>query len=128
MGLILLTLLILVPIACYWVARRRFPKYLFGIVGAAFGVVVSPWALGLYSLYHVSPWGVVPGFIGLALTLIHGVPGFKLANLLGLIPAGVVSEFSSHLVVELLNGAFWAVVYGFVGLAIDRVRSRRLAH
>lgn len=125
LGPYLLVLLILVPIAGYWLARRHFPKHVFRVVGVAFGAIVSPWALGLYSLYYWSPWGVVPGFLGLALTLVHGVPGFKLAIWFGLIPSGVVSEIQSQLVIELLNGLIWGVIYGLVGFAVDKIRLRR---
>ena len=127
LGAYLLALLIFVPIAGYWLARRRFPKYVFRIVGVAFGAVVSPWALGLYSFYYLSPWGVVLGFLGLALTFVHGVPGFELAAHLGLIPSGVVSEFRSQLVIELLNSVIRGVIYGFVGFAIDKARLKRSA-
>ncbi len=124
-GAYLLAFLILVPIAGYWLARHRFPKHVFRIVGVAFGAVVSPWALGLYSFYYLSAWGVVPGFLGLALMFVHGAPGFQLAVHLGLISSGVVSEFRSQLIIELLNGVIWAVIYGLVGFAIDRVRLKR---
>jgi hypothetical protein len=124
----LLSLLIIVPIAVYWLARRRFPVHVFRVAGIAFGTIVSPWSLGLYSLYYLSPWGVVPGFVGLALTFVHGVPGFEVAAYLGLIPPGVVSEFRSQLVIELLNGLIWALIYGFVGSVIDKVRLKRSAH
>lgn len=122
----LLALLILVPMIGYVIARRRAPRHAFVALGVTFGAVVSPWALGLYSFYFWSPWGVVLGFLGLALTLIHGPPGFVVAISLGLIPKGVVSGSSSNLVIEFINGVVWALVYGFVGYSIDWFRGRRL--
>lgn len=124
-GLNLLALLVLVPVVGYVVARRRWPARLFTIVGAAFGAIVSPLALGLYSFYFLSPWGLIPGFLGLSLTLVHGVPGFKVATYVGLIPPGVVTEIGSGLAIELVNGLVWALVYAFIGFVIDRIRSRR---
>ena len=123
-----LSLLIVLPVVVYFLARRRFPTHVFRVVGIVFGAIVSPWALGLYSLYYVSSWGVVPGFLGLALTFVHGVPGFELAAHLGLIPSGVVSEFKSQAVIELLNGVIWALIYGLVGSAIDKLRLKRSTH
>jgi hypothetical protein len=122
----LLVLLILVPIISYVIARRRVPRHAFVVLGVTFGAIVSPWALGLYSFYFWSPWGIVPGFLGLVLMLIHGPPGFELAGSLGLIPKGVVSGSSSNLAIELINGVVWASVYAVVGYAIDWVRRRRL--
>jgi len=121
----LLVLLVLVPAIAFVVARRRRPERLYTLVGAALGAVMSPLALGLYSFYFLSPWGVIPGFLGLVLTLVHGVPGFKVATYAGLIPPGVVSELKSSLTIELINGLVWGLVYAFLGFAIDRIRSRR---
>ena len=108
-------------------ARRRFPHFVGCSVGASFGAIVSPWALGLYSFYFLSPWGVAPGMLGLVLVLIHGAPGFKIAVTLELIPRGVVSEMISQVIIESINGLFWALVYGLVGLAIDKLWKRRLS-
>jgi len=121
----LLVLLILIPSVSYLMARRRCSKYAYCITGTAFGAIVSPWALGLYSFYYLSPWGVLLGFLGLALTLIHGVPGFKLAVHVELIPRGVVSGVASHLIVESINAIVWASIYGLIGLGIDLWRRRR---
>jgi hypothetical protein len=124
-GANLMVFLILVPIAAYWLARRRFPKHVYRVVGIAFGAVFSPWAAGLYSLYFLSPWGLVPGMVGLALMLVHGVPGFELATYFGLIPPTVVSGLRSNVVIELLNGVVWAAIYGLLGFAVDRIRLKR---
>jgi hypothetical protein len=122
----LLILLFLAPVIAYWLARRHIPKRVFTVAGAAFGAVVSPLALGLYSLYHLSAWGLVPGFIGLALTLVHGVPGFMLAVYANLIPSGVVvDDLRSTLIIEFINGMVWALAYGLVGAVIDRARAGR---
>lgn len=121
----LLAFLILIPAVGYWVARRSFSKYIFSITGATFGTIVSPWALGLYSFYFLSPWGVLLGVLGMALTFTHGVPGFSLAVNLELIPRGVVSGVTSHLIVQSINSIVWALFYGLIGLGIDTLRRRR---
>lgn len=124
------SLFLLIPIAVFIVGSKRWPNFRTCYAGAAFGAVVSPSALGLYSLYFISPWGIAPGMLGLILTLIHGAPGFELAITFGLIPRGVVSGLWSHVIIESLNGVVWGLGYGLLGLAIDRFlsrRSRRLA-
>lgn len=120
-----LALLVLVPVIGYVVARHRWPARLFTISGAAFGAIVSPLAIGLYSFYFLSPWGVVPGFLGLALALVHGEPGFRVAIYAGLIPPEVVTEIQPNLTLALIDGLVWAPIYAFVGFAIDWIRSRR---
>lgn len=120
-----LVLLVFVPIVAYFVARRHWPAHLYAIVGAALGAVVSPLALGLYSFYFLSPWGLIPGFLGLVLTLIHGVPGFKVAAYTGLTNTDVISGWASSVIIELINGLCWGLFYATVGLAVDRSRRRR---
>jgi len=124
-GSYFLALLVAVPILAFLLARRRLPAHLYSIVGATFGAIVSPLALGLYSLYFLSPWGVIPGFLGLALTLVHGVPGFEIAVHTGLVAPAVVTDLKSSLIIELINGLVWALIYAFIGFAIDRILSRR---
>lgn len=114
--------LALVPIGAFWAARRFCSRRTATILGLAFGVVVSPLAAGLYVFYFVSPWGVVPGLLGLVLEFIHGPPGFWLAHALHLIPSGVVSGLRSTLTIEALNGVIWGLFYGLVGAMIDRYR------
>jgi len=125
-SMLLLTFLILVPIVAYRVARRRLPRHAFGIVGAAFGVIASPWAFGLYSWFFLSPFGAIPGFLGLALVSIHEPPGFHLAVHWGLIPRGeVVSGIAQRLAVEAINAFVWSICYGSLGYGIDYVRNRK---
>lgn len=123
---LLLTFLILVPTVAYLVARRRIPKHAFGIAGAAFGAIVTPWAFGLYSWFFLSPLGVVPGFLGLALVSIHEPPGFHLAVHWGLIPRSeVVSGIAQRLIVETINAFVWSICYGSLGHGVDHVRNRK---
>ena len=125
-SMLLLTFLILVPIVAYRVARRRLPRHAFGIAGAAYGAIVTPWAFGLYSWFFLSPLGVIPGFLGLALVTIHEPPGFYLAVHWGLVPRGeVVSGIVQHLIVEVINAFVWSIFYGSLGHGIDYVRNRR---
>lgn len=122
-----LILLCAVPVIAYFATRRRAPQRTWTISGAAFGAVVSPLALGLYSLYFLSSWGFIPGMLGLVLTLVHGWPGFRIATLSGVVSSGVVNGTSSSLAIELINGLVWAAFYGLIGLMVDRARRRRVA-
>lgn len=125
-SILLLTFLILVPIVVYRVARRRLPRHAFGIAGVAYGAIVTPWAFGLYSWFFLSPLGVIPGFLGLALVTIHEPPGFHLAVHWGLVPRGeVVSGVAQHLIVEAINAFVWSICYGSLGHGIDYVCSRK---
>jgi hypothetical protein len=81
--------------------------------------------MGLYAFYFISSWGIVPGMVGLILVLIHGVPGFKIAVGMSLIPRGVVDDPHSQVIIELINGLVWAIIYGFAGYLLDRYRNAR---
>ncbi len=52
------------------------------ITGVSWGMVASPFCLGLYSLSYIPVIGLI-GFLGLALSLLHGTPGFEIATLMG---------------------------------------------
>lgn len=123
---ILLNLLLLLPIATYLLAKRTGSKHVFRVTGIAFGLVVAPLSLGLYSWYSFSSWGVVPGLLGLGMSLVHESLGFQLA-----VSAGVVNgvEVSSnvfqHIIVELFNAVAWAIVYGMLGHGLDYLRAKK---
>jgi hypothetical protein len=125
----LLFLLILVPIAAYRMAKKRMPQHLWAMVGVALGAVISPLSFGLYAFYFISPWGFVLGFIGLLLQLAHGWPGFRAATFLGIIPRGVVTGATSLIIIEVINALIWMLLYGLIGVAVDRFRTQRsLSH
>jgi hypothetical protein len=120
----LLPLLLLwsVPLAVAVLSRRLTPTHLWRNTGIAFGLVVSPASLGLYSLYYVGPIAAVFGMLGLVLVLLHGPPGYKLAVAFGLVPSHAVVTGVASIPVELLNAIIWSVVYGSGGWLIDRWR------
>lgn len=129
--IVLLTALVVVPIAAWLCARRLAPQYSASITAVALGLVVSPMSMGLYATYYLGPdylgpFGIVTGMIGLALSMFHGAPGFHLAHSLNLIPLGVVEGFA-RFIVELANGLIWAATYGTLGWLIDRARRSRVA-
>lgn len=116
-----LLLLWLIPVSTAIVAKRRYPRHAWQLVGISFGAIVSPASLGMYSLYYVgSVISGALGLIGLLLTLIHSWPGYYLALALHVIPSHtVVERFYQHLSVEILNGIIWLIVYGFAGRLLD---------
>jgi hypothetical protein len=125
----LLALLLIFPIAMrYWSKRHRRAAS-WTLTGAAFGSVVSPISMGLYATYFLGPVlgpiFLVTGLIGLALTLFHGTPGFNLCLLLGLIKQRTVVSGSGQILVEAVNGLFWALVYGGFGAVFDWRLARR---
>lgn len=124
-SILLLTFLILVPIVAYRLARSRLPRHVFCITGVAFGVIVAPWSLGLYSWFFLSPIGFIPGMLGLMLVSVHETPGFQIAIGLGLVQGvEVASDLKQHAVVEVVNAVFWALCYGLVGYVVDYVRNK----
>ena len=130
MSLLALLLFAVVPFSAWWYARAHAPQAIWLATGAAFGMVVSPLSLGLYSTFFLSPLGLPTGMLGLVSTLFHGPSGFHMARWLGLLPSQDVVSGVGHFYVEVLNGLFWAVVYGSLGFVIDRVRiahSRKVA-
>lgn len=123
--ILLFPALILVPFFAYRFARRRVPRHVFGITGAAFGAIVSPFSTGLYSWFFLSPFLVLPGIMGLVLAFIHGPPGFYLGIYLGLVRGiEVASHPAQKVIIEVINAVVWGICYGLVGYMVDYVRNR----
>lgn len=125
MMLLLLLLFAVVPWMSWRYTRIHAPRHVWLISGVALGLVISPLSLGLYATFFVSPIGLPTGMLGLVSTLFHGPPGYHAARWLGLLPENEVVSGLVSIYVEVLNGIFWALVYGFLGLVIDRVRLAR---
>jgi len=124
--LLLLNALILAPVGAYVFARARLPNRVFFTTGVSFGIIVAPFSLGLYAWFHVSAFGLIPGLVGLFLSLIHETPGFQLAIFFGFAHGSeIASSTSKHLIVEILNGVFWSVSYGFLGYLVDIALNKR---
>lgn len=122
--LISLLLLITLPVAAYIWSRKHRPKSRYFITLLTLGLIVTPLSLGLYATYFLGPAGIVTGMIGLASVMFHGAPGYQISLHLGLIPLGEVATGSSHIIVSIINGILWGLVYGAIGYGIDRLRNR----
>lgn len=125
--MLILVLLILVPIAAWFWARHYRPSYLWRITGAAFGVIVVPFCLGLYLTFFLSPLGLVTGLIGLTAGMIHSTPGYEIATSVGLIESNKVVEGSGSLWIFGVNALVWSAIYGTGGWLLDRRRIRNNA-
>ena len=126
----LLIALWLVPPVIHRIARDVEPDHIWRWTGLAFGFVVSPASLGLYSLYWwAGSFGVLGlplamvGIAGLVLASLHGWPGLNVAVLLGLVERGTVVHGPQHLYLALIDGVVWASVYGALGWIVDRWRT-----
>ena len=116
----LLSLLLIVPVVTRYWSQRNLTTNSWALTGAAFGCVIAPASLGLYSTYYLGPVFFVTGLVGLALASFHGLPGYQMAPYLGLIEPGNVVSGIPHIPVEVANGFFWALVYGGIGVVLDR--------
>ncbi len=123
--LVALFALILVPLVAYRIARQKQPTYLWSVTGLTFGLVAYPASFELYTMAFVHFVGFVPGMIGLQLTLLHDAPRFDIPTILGLRESGKVVRGNEHLVIGMINGLVWGVVYGVIGFGIDKYRKAR---
>ena len=72
----------------------------------------------------VGPFISIPGLI---LSFIHDSPGFLLATKMGLRNHYQTVSFQEGLVIEVINGFIWAVIYGLIGWVADEIRANRNA-
>jgi hypothetical protein len=118
---LLLVLLIAIPYLVYRWAKMNRPTRTGVLTGATFGLVVSPVSLGLYLLGFLVPLiGMLPGLVGLVLTMFHGAPAYQLSILFGFLERGVVVKGTRYVGLLLLDGMFWGVTYGLVGFIFDK--------
>jgi hypothetical protein len=122
MPMLALLLLAVVPILAWRYAGVHMPTSSWMITGAALGTVISPLSLGLYATFFLFPVGLPTGLIGLVSLLFHGEPGYEAALWLGLVPSHQIVSGVGQVYVELFNGVFWCLIYGFAGFIVDRAR------
>ena len=123
--ILLLLLLIIIPIFAYKWAKSNHPVYKFIILGVSFGAIVAPFSMGLYATFFIPFIGLPTGMLGLAMVMFHSAPGYQLAIELQLIPSGVVTTASSNIIIAIINGVAWGLIYGIIGYVIDKYRNNR---
>jgi hypothetical protein len=119
-----LLLLALVPIGGYFYAKTKKPDRKFFITGIALGSIISPLSMGIYAIYYIPIIGLVPGLIGLLSSLFHGPVGYNLAIWIGLHKDRTVITFPTNVMIEVINGVFWGLIYGLIGYGIDLLRKK----
>ncbi len=120
-----LSFLLLLPLVVYQIAKRVHPSRTWAATGLSLGLIISPASLGLYTLYFVSYLGFLPGMVGLLSSFVHGIPGFEIATVLRLRNVDTIVNDQEGVIIEIINGLFWGVVYGTLGYLIDRWRGPR---
>ena len=81
--------------------------------------------MGLYGLYFLGPIAAIFGMLGLILVSIHGAVGYEIATTFNLIVSNSVIGENESRVIDLVNGAFWAIVYGGIFLVYRKFKLRR---
>lgn len=120
-----LSILLLLPLVVYRIAKRVNPSRTWTAAGFAFGLIVAPASLGLYALYFFSPIGFLPGMVGLLSLFVHGTPGYEVVTALGLRDPRTIVNAQQYVTIDIINGLCWGVFYGGLGYLIDRWRGRR---
>ena len=124
-----LLLLILAPIFVHRWARRRRPRQVWLLTGLAFGAIIAPFSLALYTSAYLATLlppalrflGFIPGAAGFVLTRIHEFPAQWLISSLKEVPT---ADAKTYFLLELVNAVVWAGVYGVLGWMLDRRRWR----
>jgi hypothetical protein len=119
-------ILLAAPLLAGWIARRRAPRRIWLVTGAAFGLVVVPLGFWLYAQFFTDPLrALVFGFPGLFVLMTHVelVSGVRVsADMVASTDSGVFAGLAS---VYLPCTAVWVAVYGGLGWLRDRVVIRR---
>ena len=122
---LLLLALILVPLTAYRRAHASASPHKFAIVGIAWGLVASPFSLGLYSLGSTLPLvGAALGTAWLWSLQVHALPG-QAAAAVGLVATSDIAGARAFLITSLFDAVVWAIFYGAIGYFADRAIKRR---
>jgi hypothetical protein len=119
-----LSCLLLLPLVVYQIEKRVHPSRTWAATGLSFGLIIAPASLGLYTLYFVSYLGFLPGMVGLLSSFVHGIPGFEITTALRLRNFDTIVSDQEGVIIEIINGLFWGIVYGTLGHLIDRWRGK----
>ena len=120
-----LSLLLLLPLVVYRLTKQSHPERTWAATGLSFGLIIAPASLGLYSVFFLGPYGLVPGMLGLVSLFVHEPPGFEAITALGLRAPQKIVNAQQCVAMEFINGLCWATVYGTLGYGIDFWRSSR---
>ena len=119
--ILLLLFLILIPIFVYKWAKTHRPTYKYTYLGFSFGIIVAPFSLGLYGTFFIPFIGLPTGLLGLLMTMLHGSIGWKVCLFFELITPMNMS-MDDHIILDIVNGIVWSVIYSIVGFSIDMYR------
>lgn len=120
--MIFLLCLIVIPIVANIWGKKYHSTHTGLITGVSFGLIASPFSLGLYSLFYIPIIGII-GMIGLPFALLHGEPGFQIATILNLRQPNMVVSGIEHIYIEAINGIVWSIIYGFIGFTYDNLKT-----
>jgi hypothetical protein len=118
--LLALVLFGLIPFQAWRFARAWLPAHTWLITFTAFGLVITLVSRGLFSLLFVSFLSPL-GLLGVV-TSFHELVGAGLTEWLGLWPADASDEDFVFRLAP-VSGVFWGLIYGLVGLCVDRMRT-----
>jgi len=118
--LLALVLFGLIPFQAWRFARAWLPAHTWLLTCTAFGLVITLVSRGLFSLLFVS--FLFPlGLLGVA-TSFHELVGAGLTEWLGLWPSDASDEDFLFRLAP-VSGVFWGLIYGLIGLCVDRMRT-----
>ncbi len=122
-----LLLLATLPLAAWYWSKKNRPAQRFFFTFWAFGLIVTPFSLGLYSTYFWGPYGVVTGTIGSLAYHFHDSAGYYLLLNSGLMSSGDTVQGALRIKSDIANAVIWSLLYGVIGYALDRFRNRKNA-
>lgn len=95
-----------------------------GLYGIYFiGPILSIPALGKFNILIYFPLAL--GLLKLTLVQFHGAPGFHIATYLDLRESHTVVNSNERVIINFINGFFWALIYGGIGLVSDLCRKMK---
>ncbi len=95
-------------------------RYRWTLNGIAFGAVIAPMSFGFLQMTYIPIIGKLLGLFGLLANLTHGSIGYICLLGGGFVEMNSVISAQQFILINAVNGLFFACCYGLIGYSLDR--------
>lgn len=120
-----LILLALIPVCCFELTKLLNCKHRRMCCGISVGLVIAPVSYALLEFTYVPVLGKLLGLVGMLANMTHGPVGYLCLVGSGVLEPGVQLAAMQLLLINLVNGMFFAYVYGVAGYFVDRKQMQK---
>ncbi len=115
-----LIFLAIIPLSSIHLTEHFQAKHRWALNGIAFGAVIAPVSFGFLQMTYIPLIGKLLGLVGLLANLTHGSIGYICLLGGGFVEVNAAITAQQFILINLVNGLFFASCYGLIGYSLDR--------